>query len=210
MGRSTIKVLLISHSLANAHPQPPSYPMALTSSSKPFHGTCVVPNKPRNSGKLGQAEYRFIKRDRAIGEGKTTGLSFRRDTQEGILSCAFVVDSRGRKAVHPCCKGSKCLFRLIGSPFDPSAPSVVEARCRDEFLFDVLETRKEVHAEGQNRSRDILASRLKLAFQPEESSPSFVECYSYIETRDDSESKQQWWWKRPNGTFIRVSAFPLL
>eukprot|EP00873_Tetraselmis_striata_P042620 jgi/Tetstr1/462884/TSEL_007833.t1 len=178
--------------------------MALTSSSKPFHGTCVVPNKPRNSGKLGQAEYRFIKRDRAIGEGKTTGLSFRRDTQEGILSCAFVVDSRGRKAVHPCCKGSKCLFRLMGSPFDPSAPSVVEARCRDEFLFDVLETRKEVHAEGQNRSRDILASRLKLAFQPEESSPSFVECYSYIETRDDSESKQQWWWKRPNGTFIRT------
>eukprot|EP00873_Tetraselmis_striata_P011040 jgi/Tetstr1/431304/TSEL_020997.t1 len=178
--------------------------MALTSSSKPFHGTCVVPNKPRNSGKLGQAEYRFIKRDRAIGEGKTTGLSFRRDTPEGILSCAFVVDSRGRKAVHPCCKGSKCLFRLIGSPFDPSAPTAVEARCRDEFLFDVLETRKEVHAEGQNRSRDILASRLKLAFQPEESSPSFVECYSYIETRDDSESKQQWWWKRPNGTFIRT------
>eukprot|EP00873_Tetraselmis_striata_P025804 jgi/Tetstr1/446068/TSEL_033670.t1 len=177
--------------------------MALTSSSKPFHGTCVVPNKPRNSGKLGQAEYRFIKRDRAIGEGKTTGLSFRRDTPEGILSCAFVVDSRGRKAVHPCCKGSKCLFRLIGSPFDLSAPTAVEARCRDEFLFDVLETRKEVHAEGQNRSRDILASRLKLAFQPEESSPSFVECYSYIETRDDSESKQQWWWKRPNGTFIR-------
>eukprot|EP00873_Tetraselmis_striata_P036293 jgi/Tetstr1/456557/TSEL_043277.t1 len=178
--------------------------MALTSSSKPFHGTCVVPNKPRNSGKLGQAEYRFIKRDRAIGEGKTTGLSFRRDTPEGILSCAFVVDSRGRKAVHPCCKGSKCLFRLIGSPFDPSAPTAVEARCRDEFLFDVLETRKEVHAEGQNRSRDILASRLKLAFQPEESSPSFVECYSYMETRDDSESKQQWWWKRPNGTFIRT------
>eukprot|EP00873_Tetraselmis_striata_P035478 jgi/Tetstr1/455742/TSEL_042541.t1 len=178
--------------------------MALTSSSKPFHGTCVVPNKLRNSGKLGQAEYRFIKRDRAIGEGKTTGLSFRRDTPEGILSCAFVVDSRGRKAVHPCCKGSKCLFRLIGSPFDPSAPTAVEARCRDEFLFDVLETRKEVHAEGQNRSRDILASRLKLAFQPEESSPSFVEWYSYIETRDDSESKQQWWWKRPNGTFIRT------
>eukprot|EP00873_Tetraselmis_striata_P026208 jgi/Tetstr1/446472/TSEL_034013.t1 len=178
--------------------------MALTSSSKPIHGTCVVPNKPRNSGKLGQAEYRFIKRDRPIGEGKTTGLSFRHDTQEGILSCAFVVDSRGRKAVHPCCKGSKCLFRLIGSPFDPSAPTAVEARCRDEFLYDVRETRKEVHAEGQNRSRDILTSRLKLAFQPEESSPSFAECYSYIETRDDSESKQQWWWKRPNGTFIRT------
>eukprot|EP00873_Tetraselmis_striata_P024403 jgi/Tetstr1/444667/TSEL_032515.t1 len=67
-----------------------------------------------------------------------------------------------------------------------------------------------MHAEGQNRSRDILASRLKLAFQPEESSPSFAECSSYIETRDDSESKQQWWWKRPDGTVIRVEKKNLL
>jgi len=182
--------------------------MALTPSSKPIHGTCVMPNKPRHSGKLGQAEYRYIQRDGAIGGGKTTGLSFHRDTQEGILSCVFVVDSCDRKAVHPCCKSNKCLFRLIGSPIDPSAPTMVETRCRDEFLFYVRETHKEMHAEGQNRSRGILVARLKLALQPEESPPSPAQGNSYIYSRE--ESKQQLWWKRPNETLLQVSAFSLI
>eukprot|EP00873_Tetraselmis_striata_P002449 jgi/Tetstr1/422713/TSEL_013510.t1 len=80
---------------------------------------------------------------------------------------------------------------------------MVEARCRDEFLFDVRETRKEMHAEGQNRSRDILVARLKLALQPEESPPSPAQGYSYLYSRE--ESKQELWWKRPNGTLIRPS-----
>lgn len=80
---------------------------------------------------------------------------------------------------------------------------MVETRCRDELLLDVPETRREEHSEGGNRSRDILTARLKLAFKSEEHSPYFAQDYFYINFRDDAESNEQKWWKRPAGNFVR-------